>query len=153
MAIRRGHGRGRQADPRVVLIVTRLGGGLIGAIALGGAAGTAVRAAIAQALPSRMDAFPWATLAVNISGSLVLGVVIAVSVERAAPQRYLRPLLGTGFCGGLTTFSTFAVETDALVRAGRFAVAVGYAALSLTAGLISVWVGARVARLIAGREV
>ncbi len=131
----------------------RFGGGLLGAVALGGAAGTAARAAIAQALPTAMGAFPWATLAVNVSGSFVLGLVIALAVERAAPQRYLRPLVGTGFCGGFTTFSTFAVETDSLVRAGRFAVALGYALVSVAAGLIAVWVGSRIARLIVGREV
>lgn len=125
----------------------------MGAIALGGAAGTALRAGIAQVLPTRIGAFPWATLTVNVSGSLILGLVIALAVERAAPQRYLRPLVGTGFCGGLTTFSTFAVETDSLVRAGRLGVAVGYALVSVAAGLVAVWAGARVARLTAGREV
>jgi fluoride exporter len=135
------------------LTATRFGTGLIGAIALGGAAGTALRAGIAQALPTRMGAFPWATLVVNVSGSLIIGLVIALAVERAAPQRYLRPLVGTGFCGGLTTFSTFAVETDSLLRAGRIGVAVGYALLSVAAGLVAVWVGSRVVRLTVRREV
>lgn len=119
----------------------------MGAIGLGGAAGTLIRAAIAQALPSRSASFPWATLIVNVSGSVVLGFVIVVALERAAPSRYLRPLLGTGFCGGLTTFSTFAVETDSLVRAGRAGVAVVYVLASTAAGLLGVWGGARLARL------
>ena len=135
------------------MTATRFGTGLIGAIALGGAAGTALRAAIAQALPTRMGAFPWATLVVNVSGSLIIGLVIALAVERTAPQRYLRPLVGTGFCGGLTTLSTFAVETDSLVRAGRIGVAAGYALLSVASGLVAVWVGSRVVRLTVRREV
>ncbi|HUE59043.1 MAG TPA: CrcB family protein, partial [Acidimicrobiales bacterium] len=104
-------------------------------------------------LPTRMGAFPWATLVVNVSGSLIIGLVIALAVERAAPQRYLRPLVGTGFCGGLTTLSTFAVETDSLVRAGRIGVAAGYALLSVASGLVAVWVGSRVVRLTVRREV
>lgn len=125
----------------------RFGFGLIGAIGLGGAAGTLIRAGLAQALPSRNASFPWATLIVNASGSVVLGYVILVALERAAPSRYLRPLLGTGFCGGLTTFSTFAVETDSLVRAGRAGVAVLYVLASTAAGLLGVWSGVRLARL------
>ena len=125
----------------------RFGFGLIGAIGLGGAAGTLIRAEVAQALPSHNASFPWATLLVNVSGSVVLGFVIVVALERAAPSRYLRPLLGTGFCGGLTTFSTFAVETDSLVRAGRAGVAAVYVLASTASGLLGVWGGARLARL------
>ena len=126
----------------------RFGFGLIGAIGLGGAAGTLVRAAVAQALPSRGASFPWATLIVNVSGSVVLGFVIVVALERAAPSRYLRPLLGTGFCGGLTTFSTFAVETDLLVKDGHATIGVAYAALSIVAGFVAVWAGVWIARAV-----
>jgi len=125
----------------------RFGFGLIGAIGLGGAAGTLIRVAVAQALPSGGASFPWATFIVNVSGSVVLGFVIVVALERTAPSRYLRPLVGTGFCGGLTTFSTFAVETDSLVRAGRVGVAVLYVLASVAAALLGVWGGARLARL------
>lgn len=125
---------------------------MIGAIGLGGAAGTLIRAAVAQALPPRGASFPWATLIVNVSGSVVLGFVIVAALERPAPSRYLRPLLGTGFCGGLTTFSTFAVETDSLVRAGRAGVAVVYVLASTASGLLGVWGGARLARLRRPKE-
>lgn len=125
----------------------RFGLGLLGAIAAGGAAGTLVRAAVAQGLPNGASGFPWATLIVNFAGSAVLGVVIVAAVERLPPSRYLRPLVGTGFCGGLTTFSTFAVETDTLIRAGRLGVAVLYVLSSTAAGLAAVWAGARLARL------
>jgi CrcB protein len=78
------------------------------AVALGGAAGTLLRLAVNRALPSGAGAFPWDTLLVNLFGSLVLGFIVVTAFERLAPSRYLRPLIGTGFCGGLTTSSTFA---------------------------------------------
>jgi CrcB protein len=129
----------------------RFGPGLLAVIALGGAAGTVARAAIEQASPAAAGAFPWATFGVNIVGSLVLGLVVA-ALDRGAPSRYLRPLLGAGLCGGFTTFSTFAVETDSLVRAGRSGVAVIYAVASIATGLLAVWVGAGVVRFGRRRE-
>ena len=74
--------------------------------------------------PSGAAAFPWDTLLVNLVGSLLLGFIVVTAFERLAPSRYFRPLIGTGFCGGLTTFSTFAVEIVLLIRAGRVGVAV-----------------------------
>lgn len=129
----------------------RFGPGLIGAIAFGGAAGTVARAAIEQAWPAG-SGFPWATFAVNVVGSLVLGLVVA-RLEIAAPSRYLRPLLGTGLCGGFTTFSTFAVETDSLIRAGRPGIAVLYAVASTATALVAIRAGTGIARLRRTREV
>ncbi|HET6917136.1 MAG TPA: fluoride efflux transporter CrcB [Acidimicrobiales bacterium] len=126
--------------------------GLLLTISLGGAAGTAARAAIDRALPAGGSGFPWATWTVNVVGSLVIGLVVVAALERAAPGRYLRPLVGTGFCGGLTTFSTFAVETDRLLRAGSVWTAVLYVAASLAAGLLAVAAGAGIARAVINRE-
>jgi CrcB protein len=90
----------------------------------GGAAGTLARAAVAQGVAS-----PWCTLLVNVAGAALLGYVIA-----ALPER--RPLLGTGFCGGLTTFSTLQLEAlglstpDAVLYLAGSAVA-GWAAYAL----------------------
>lgn len=126
--------------------------GLLAVVAVGGAAGTVTRAAVDRALPTAGPGFPWATWTVNIVGCLVVGLVIVASLERAAPSRYMRPLLGTGFCGGLTTFSTFAVETDRLVRAGSEAIAAAYVAASLAAGLLAVAAGVALARAVINRE-
>jgi fluoride exporter len=115
------------------------------AVAVGGAAGTLLRALIAEDLPVRGRAFPWATLAVNLGGSLILGFVLVATVSGSA---YARPLLATGFCGGLTTFSTLVVEVDLLVRAGRAGTAAVYLGLSMLGGLVAVWAGTRSARLI-----
>jgi CrcB protein len=117
------------------------------AVAIGGAAGTIVRAWVSVEAAARTDSFPWGTFAVNLAGSLVLGFVIAAALARSIPTRYVRPLLGTGFCGGLTTFSTFVVETDLLIRAGRIATAAGYVSASVIGGLAATWLGAASARL------
>ena len=83
----------------------------IAAILAGGAAGTLARAGLAELLPHRPGTWPWATLTVNLAGAFILGWLITRLAERVAPSRYWRPLLGTGFCGALTTFSTFQIET------------------------------------------
>jgi CrcB protein len=121
---------------------------VLAAVAFGGAAGTLVRAWVEVQVPARTDSFPWGTFAVNLAGSLVLGFVIAASLARSIPTRYVRPLLGTGFCGGLTTFSTFVVETDLLIRAGRTATAGGYVVASVIGGLGATWLGAASARML-----
>jgi CrcB protein len=108
---------------------------LLAAVALGGAAGTLVRAAVARALPPSSTGFPWAILLVNLAGCAIVGFVIVAALERVAPGRYFRPLVGTGFCGGLTTFSTFVVQVDLLVRAGHAMTALWYVTASLLGGL------------------
>ncbi|MBY0460067.1 MAG: fluoride efflux transporter CrcB [Gemmataceae bacterium] len=91
-------------------------------------------------------AFPWATFAVNVSGSVVLGVVAALF--RNHPEAWRKSwylLLGTGFCGGFTTFSTFSLETLELVRAGRPWMAAVYVCGSVAAGLAGVWLATALA--------
>jgi CrcB protein len=130
----------------------RFSPGVLAAIAVGGAAGTLLRAALGRALPAGTNGFPWDTLIVNLSGSLLIGFIVVTALERVGPSRYFRPLLGTGFCGGLTTFSTFAVEADLLIRAGRVATAALYVAVSLVAGLGLAGTGMVLARLAWSRE-
>ena len=65
------------------------------------------------------DGFPWATLTVNVVGSFLLGVVVTLVVERWPGDRFLRPLVAVGFCGGFTTFSTLAVEIDQRIQHGH----------------------------------
>ena len=109
-------------------------------VALGGAAGAVARYAAGQALgPPRPGAFPWHTFAVNVAGSLILGLVLAL--VPADDPRHLRALLAVGFCGGLTTFSTFGYETVSLLQARAFGVAVTYAGGSFAVGLLAVVLG------------
>lgn len=143
-----GGGQDRGDRPRSA----RFAPGLIATIAIGGAAGTVARAAVDRALPFGGSGFPWATWTVNVAGSLIIGLVVVAALERAAPSRYLRPLVGTGFCGGLTTFSTFAVTTDRLVRAGNGGIAAAYVLASLVAGMLAVAAGAGLARAVINRE-
>lgn len=115
-------------------------------VAVGGAAGAVARYAAGQALgPARAGAFPWHTFAVNVAGSLLLGIIMVV--VPADDPRHLRPLLAVGFCGGLTTFSTFGFETMGLLQARAYGTALLYAGgsflLALTAVVIGMHLGAR----------
>ncbi len=101
------------------------------AVMLGGAAGTLARAGLAEAWPADPGAWPWATLAVNLAGTALLGWLVV-----AHANGLVRPLVGTGFCGALTTFSTFQVQLVELADAGRPALAAAYLAVSVAAGLL-----------------
>ncbi len=100
------------------------------------------------------DSFPWSTFAVNITGSLLLGLLLTLIIERWPPSRYLRPFAAIGFLGAYTTFSTYMVETDLLVKNGKAGIAAVYVVGSLVAGLVAVYVGIVIGRLWpAGRGV
>lgn len=120
---------------------------VLAAIAAGGALGAPARYEVAQLIHVAKDSFPWATFWTNVSGSFVLGFFLILVIERFPPSRYLRPFFATGFLGAYTTFSTFAVETDLLVKDGHAAIGVAYALGSLLAGFAAVWVGILLARV------
>jgi CrcB protein len=102
-------------------------------IALAGAAGAGTRFLADGLIGRRWDAgYPWATLIINISGSLLLGVVTGLVLYRGSPED-LRLIVGTGFCGGFTTFSTASFETVRLLQRGPLRRALGY--LAATVGL------------------
>jgi CrcB protein len=124
----------------------RTGAPVLAAIALGGAMGAPARYGVAQLVHVAPGTFPWATFWTNVSGSFALGVVLALVLQRFPPTRYLRPFLATGFLGAYTTYSTFAVETDLLVKDGHAAIGVAYVAASLIGGLVAVWAGIVAAR-------
>lgn len=106
-------------------------------VAVGGALGSVARVGVGAAVPATPGGWPLATLLVNVSGALLLAVVVA----RLRDPR-LQALLGTGLLGAWTTFSTFAVELDVLLRS-RPVVAATYAATSVLAGLLAVRLGRR----------
>lgn len=90
--------------------------------------------------------FPFATFAINVSGSLLLGVVASNYLRHPDPaMRTWYLLLGTGFCGGFTTFSTFSLETLELIQDGRVWLAVVYVLGSVLAGLLGVWLAVKFA--------
>jgi len=114
---------------------------VVAAVALGGALGTVTRYELALAEPVRSGHFPWTTFGVNVVGALVLGVVLTLATDSWGPSAVVRPLLAVGFCGGLTTFSTWMVESILLVRGDAAGVAVAYLLVSLVAGLAAVSLG------------
>jgi CrcB protein len=121
--------------------------GVLLTIALGGMLGTPARYAVGRVLHVAPGSFPWSTFVVNVSGSLVLGVLLTLIVERWPPRRYLRPFAAIGFLGAYTTFSTYMVETDLLVKDGQAGVALAYVLGSLVVGLAAVYVGIVIGRL------
>jgi CrcB protein len=112
---------------------------------LAGALGAVARYTIDAAIQARGDeGYPWGTFWVNVTGCLVLGLVIGW-VDHHGGTR-LQTIAGTGFCGAYTTFSTFSVESLRLVGAGRYGTAGRYVLTSLAAGGLAAAVGLAIAR-------
>src|SRR5690349_4291367 len=110
----------------------------LAAIFAGGFLGAILRALVADWIPHDPDSWPWATFAVNVAGALILAWLVTRLQERLPLSAYRRPLLGTGFCGGLTTFSTMQVELLGMLDAGNVGLALGYAAASLAVGILAI---------------
>lgn len=125
----------------------RLSLSVLFAIGTGGIVGVLARYGIGRAWPAAPGGFPWSTLAINLSGSLLLGVVVTLVIERWPPTRYVRPFAGVGVCGGYTTWSTFMTEVALLVRDHRTIIAVTYVAVTMAAGLAATYAGIGLARL------
>ena len=120
----------------------------IAAIFVGGALGTLLRAALAEAFPQPPAAWPWPTFAVNIGAALLLGYFVTRLTERLPLSSYRRPLLGTGLCGGLSTFSTMQVEILKMLDAHAWGLAAGYAAASIAAGYAAIQLATAVVRRV-----
>ncbi len=117
---------------------------LLAVVASGGATGSMARYLTARAVPTTAGGWPVATLLVNLTGSLVLGLLLEALARRGADRgrrQVLRLLVGTGFCGGLTTYSTLALEIDLLLQHDRVGLAVTYGLVSVVAGLVASAVG------------
>ncbi|MEU4622569.1 CrcB family protein [Actinoplanes sp. NPDC023801] len=111
-------------------------------VALGAAIGAPLRYLTDRYLQARFGtAVPWGTLTVNVAGSFVLGLVLGLPVSAGTIA-----LVGTGFCGALTTYSTFSWEILALARRREILAAGGYALLSITAGMGAAVIGGALAR-------
>ena len=118
----------------------------LAAIFAGGFVGTVARAALADALPHDPGAWPWATFAANVAGAFLLGYFTTRLQERLPLSSYPRPLLGTGFCGALTTFSTMQLELIAMLDEDRVGLALAYAAASIAAGFAAVTIATNLVR-------
>ena len=140
----REHRRGSQARRA---LASR--GDILAVIAAGGALGSLGRWALGQALAAPRGGFPWATFIENLSGGFVLGVLMIFVLDVWPPSRYIRPFLGVGVLGGFTTWSTYMLDTRALVVADRTPLAALYLFGTLIAGVAAVWAGILLARLVA----
>lgn len=121
-------------------------------VAVGGLAGSLCRAGVQAAIgsPGTSGAdWPWDTLTVNLFGSLLLGGLLAWLHEVAPGARVPRPLVGTGFCGGFTTFSTFAVEVSVAGRSQHLGLAVPYLVASVVGSVLAAALGVLLARVVA----
>lgn len=116
---------------------------MLAVVAAGGTLGTATREALSLAIPG-VGGLPLAILLINLAGAFVLGLLLE-ALLRLGPdtggRRLTRLAVGTGFCGGFTTYSTLAVGTAELLRHGATALALGYAVGSVLLGAVASWLG------------
>ena len=114
---------------------------LIAFLLVGAAIGAPARYLVDGAVQDRVAAtFPWGTFVVNVSGSLVLGIVTGLTLSHGLGD-VPRAAVGAGFCGAFTTFSTYSYETVRLLETREIRSAAAYASLSLAAGLLVAGLG------------
>ncbi len=118
-------------------------------VALGGAIGAACRYQLGRAVTHALGSpggFPWATLSVNVLGSLAMGLLFGWLAREGGASESMRLLLGVGLLGGFTTFSAFSLELLLLIERGQATMALGYAAISVIAGLAALYAGLLIVR-------
>jgi CrcB protein len=125
---------------------------VLAVVSAGGVLGALGRYGLSTAWAQDAGAFPWATFTVNVTGCLLIGVLMVLVTEVWAAHRLLRPFLGTGLLGGYTTFSTYSVDVQRLVAAGEARTALLYLAGTLVAALGAVYAGISLARAATRRR-
>jgi len=108
--------------------------------------GTLARAALSDAFPRSATSWPWPTFAVNIVAAFLLGYFVTRLQERLPLSSYRRPLLGTGLCGGLSTFSTMQVEIVKMLDAHAWGLAAAYTTASIGAGYTAIYLASAMVR-------
>jgi fluoride exporter len=125
---------------------------VLGVIAIGGAVGATARYLVGLAWPTAAGGFPWATLAINVVGCALIGILMVLVAEVWVNQRLLRPFLGTGILGGFTTFSTYAVDIQHLLAGGHPGTGLLYLAGTAAGALVAVWAAATTTRRLVARR-
>lgn len=123
----------------------------LAAVFAGGALGALTRTGLSVLLTTDPARWPWTTFIANIVGAFLLGYFTTRLLERLPLSSYRRPLLGTGLCGGLTTFSTMQVETLAMLERHHYGLAIGYTCISIVVGLLAVQLASALVRRAAVR--
>jgi CrcB protein len=111
----------------------------LGAIFVGGMVGAVLRVWVGMQFSSTAPNWPWATFLINVAGTVALAYFATRLQERLPLSTYRRPLLGTGFCGAYTTFSTMQVEISKMLDHDHYGLAAGYAVASIAAGYFAIW--------------
>jgi fluoride exporter len=124
----------------------------LAAIFAGGALGSAARAGLATLAVPDPARWPWPTFIVNIVGAFLVGYFTTRLLERLPLSSYRRPLLGTGLCGGLTTFSTMQVETLKMIQHHHWVLAASYTVVSIVLGLLAVHLATALVRRVRVRS-
>lgn len=111
-------------------------------VGLGGAIGSMLRYTVGYFLKSN---FPLSTLIVNITGSMVIGIVIGLSIKDVNFSLNWKLFLATGICGGFTTFSALSMENLQMLQNGKYLLAISYTAASIVFGIAAAWLGFKLA--------
>ncbi len=114
---------------------------------IGGGSGSIARYLLGKLLNNSTNGIPYGTFAANILGSLLIGVILGWALKNNTLTSHNTLLLATGFCGGFTTFSTFAYENHALLKSGDFMTFVLYTIATFTVGIIAVFGGMELAKI------
>ncbi|HUB55982.1 MAG TPA: fluoride efflux transporter CrcB [Mycobacterium sp.] len=120
----------------------------LAAVFTGGALGTLARTGLSSLVAADPTRWPWPTFTVNVVGAFLLGYFTTRLLERLPLSSYRRPLLGTGLCGGLTTFSTMQVETVKMIEHRCYGLAAGYTVASIMLGLLAVYLATSMVRRV-----
>ena len=137
---------GREPDEPLL----RRQGAAVAAVALGGALGALARWGLGLAFPTPHGTFPTTTLLINVVGCLLMGLLVVHVAEVRTAHPIVRPFLGVGVLGGFTTFSTFAVDAQQLLAAGRLGTALAYLVATTAGSVGAAWLGLVLARATAG---
>lgn len=125
-----------------------LDGRELAAIFAGGVLGALARVGLERAFPGGAPSWPWVTFSINLTGAFLLGFIVTQLQERQPVTTYMRPLLGTGYCGAFTTFSTVQLELLKMLDDHRYGLAAGYAAASVIGGYVAVYTATALVRRV-----
>jgi len=120
----------------------------LGLVFIGGGFGSVLRYIIGKWLNNTENGIPYGTFAANILGSLLIGIILGYAAKNETISQNTTLLLATGFCGGFTTFSTFAYESHVFLKSGDFTTFAFYTIASFAIGFLAVFAGMYLVRFI-----